>query len=853
LLRWHPREFRARYGEEIEAALARASAEGVSASRLVGDALMTLFRSWRDRLGSSGSERRAGWQPSEWVRDVRFALRGLLRDRLHAMVAVLTLALAIGANAAVFSVAYSVLLRTLPYEAPERTVRVEPSPVLVTGNEGFRVSRTLTELPYVESASAFTEDGSASLQTGTSAEPVRVTHVDGRFFEVLGARLQLGRPVALNRAEGAEVVLSHGLWQRSFGSDRSVLGRTIHLTGHAVTVVGVAAPGVSYPSGTDIWLSYPVLFDLMGAASGGDVIARISRPELIAQTRDLHAARVRAEWESQGDTFPAERDPELIPLRGSMVGPVGDSLILLWVASALVLVLGCVNLAGLYLARHASRAGEFAMRRALGAGKLRLVRMILIESTVVAFLAGALALAFVVWGRALLTRLLVAELPGLDAGAPGIETLAFIALLALVTGLLVGIIPALQFWMHDTMHPASGRMAERRRRMHPVLVLAQVALAVVLVVSAGLLGRSVISLRSVHLGFDTEHVFTFEARLPAVGRWDTAAFHQFADDVRSRLAGQPGIHEVGVTSRLPLSDGIGVAFRVWPAARPETTDERVAVAVQASSTYFDALGIRLLAGTSFAPDASAAGTVIVSRSTAEQLFGRIDVVGENVRVRTYYQSEPVQATIAGVVDDVRPDGFLHQARRTLYFPFHLNSMQSMAFAIRSDRSAGDVFAMIRQVVRDVDPTVAPFAVRSMRDAASATIATRDALALISGLFGTAALLLAGLGIYGLTAQSVIRRGREMGIRLAVGARAGNLLGMVLRGALALALAGTGIGLIVSLVATRLLRGFLFGVGATDPVTFAAVAVIALVATAAASLGPAARAARTDPMTSLRTD
>lgn len=846
-----PGSFRARFGAEVEADLARAAAEGMGGGHLVRDAFVTLVRAWRDELLSRRGG--GGLRPGAVAgagREVRFAVRSLLRDPVHGAVTVLTLGLAIGANAAVFGVAYAVLLRSLPYDAPERTVRVDPPPVRITA-AGFAVSETLTGLSEVESASAYTTGGSASLVAGESTQPVRVTHVDGRFFDVLGARLRLGRGVRPDGDGVPEAVLSHRLWQFAFGGDPSVLGSTVRLSDHAVTVVGIAAPEVEYPAGTDVWLSYPVLFDLMGAASGGDVIARLTRGDLAGNVRDLHEARVREQWSSYGETMPEDRRPRLTPLRDSLVGSAGDSLVLLFGASVLVLVLGCINLAGLTLARNASRRPEFLMRRALGAGRASLVRLLLLESLTIACVAGVLATGFAMAGHGLLAGLLPPGLPGLDVGGPGLETLAFVLLLVLVASLLTGLLPALQIWLDDPSLPgAAGRLRERKRRLHPSLVVAEVALAVVLVVAAGLLGRSVLSIRYVPLGFDTDNVYSFDVRLPYASGWDEPAFLAFANDVHTRLLAEPGVVEAGVASRVPLSKAMGVGHAVWPAESDESVRQSASVH-QVSSDYFDALGIRFLQGGRFAEDGSARSTVVVSRGLVDAIFGGGNVVGRQVRVRFSTREEPALHTIVGVVDDVRSNGFLNDPWPAIYFPFHLDPVPAMAFAIRMSHRPADLASRVRAIVRDVDPTVAPFDIRSMKDAAAEDIASRDAVALVSGVFGLAALLLALLGIYGLIAQGVTRRRREMGVRLAVGARSGDLLRLVLRGTVGLAAAGIAVGMIASFGATRLLSGFLFGVGATDPATFAVVAAIVLLAAAAAGLGPALRAARTDPITSLR--
>jgi putative ABC transport system permease protein len=398
----------------------------------------------------------------------------------------------------------------------------------------------------------------------------------------------------------------------------------------------------------------------------------------------------------------------------------------------------------------------------------------------------------------------------------------------------------------------AGRLAERKRRLQPSLVVAQVALAVVLVVSAGLLGRSVLSLRAVPLGFDTDGVWTFETRLPWTDEgWDEARFGAFARAVSDRLREHPDVTEVGVTSQLPLSESLGAGFRIWPAGADEDA-MMFAGSFSVSPGYFDAMAIRFLAGSAFDAGAGETG-IVISRTVAQRLFGRANVVGEQVRTRYSMQQDPATRTITGVVDDLRPRGFLGEPRPAMYPSFDASPAPSMAFAVRTTAHAATVDAMVREAVMQADPSVAPFSIRSMRSAADRAIAERDALAIVSGLFAAMALLLAVLGIYGLIAQSVVRRRRELGIRIAVGARSRDLLLMVLRGSVLLASAGIAIGLLASLGATRLLAGFLFGVRSTDPPTFAAVAGLVLLVAAVAALVPAGRAAAADPVTSLRSD
>ena len=877
LLRLYPRAFRARYGADVEAALMAMDsatdmeaatrevghAGTLSGTRLVLDVLITLFRAWwwRLRVGlSEGGSRGSGsGEPgprklAELRLDIRYALRVLSRDRAYGAIAIATLAVAIGCNAAVFSVAYSVLLRTLPYDAPERTVRVEPSPATLAAGSSFAVPETLVGIAQVEATAVFTEDGSGSLASDGLAQAVRVTHVSPPFFEVLGASLVLGAGFA-GDGDGNRVVLSYELWQRAFAGDPGIVGRTIRLSGNPLVVVGVAAPEVDYPGGTEVWVTYPLMTDLLGAASGGEVIARLTNEAAMDEVRALHEARMRERYASFGEALPDARIPQLVPLRASLVGPVGDSLVLLFAASTLVLLLGCANLAGLAVARHAGRAADLAVRRALGASRARLVRMVFVETLSLALAAGALSVAIAGWGRSALANLLPADVPGLDRGGLGLETLAFVLLAVVVTGLVTGLLPALQSTTADVKvgdAGISGRIAERRRRLHPGLVAAQVGLAIVLAVAATLMARSVVNLRSVPLGFATEDVVTFEVRLPRGLYDDLAAYRRFAGELRAALAEQPGISTVGFSSRMPLSDGMGVALHVWPEMENEDASDQTAMLVHTSPEYFGALEVPIVAGRGMLRGAAAAGTVVLSQDLARKLFGRESVAGQRVRVRRSARGEPETRTITGVVGDVRQRGFENDVADAIYVPFEHQPVPWISFAVRTDRAPADVGALVRAALAGVDPSLAPLALQTMRSAVGRRTAARDALALVSVLFGAAAVALALLGIHGLVAQSVVRRRREMGVRLAVGARAGHLLAMVLRDAVRIAGIGVGAGLLASLLATRLLASFLWGVAAWDALTYAFVALTALVATLCASLPPARRAARVDPLESLRT-
>lgn len=849
LLALYPSDFRRRFGDDVVCAIEASVEAGVPARRIVMDALRTLFQAWSNRLRTRGG---GGGFGAGWSWDIRLAFRSIVRDPLYSSLVVVTLALAIGANAAVFDVAWSVLVRSLPYGDPERVVAVDPSPVRLTGT-GFGVSSTLADLPQVESATAYTAGGRASLGASAGAAEASVTQVTGSFFDVLGVSMRLGRGLSHAPDGDLVAVLSDGLWRRAFGSDPGIIGRTIQLSGNAVVVAGVAPPGVDVPAGTDVWLTYPLVPVFYGAASGAEVITRLRSPELIAETRDAHVMRLSDDWSSRGDELPARyREVEFTPLRASLVGPVREALITLLAAASLVLLLGCVNLAGVTLARRSARAGELAVRRALGAGRTGLVRMMMTESLVLAVLAGPPAALLLVWGRVTLRGLLPGGLPGLGAaGGPGMMAVAFVVGATLVAGIAVGILPALSALAESSGMGVAGRLRERRRRLHPALVVTEIALAVLLVIGAGLLGRSLVALRAVPLGYDLEHVLTFEVRLPESSYGGEEAWRGYADGLTERLSAIPGVAAVGVASRLPLGEGMGSSYRVWPDAVTESDSTASGSVVWATSHFFDAFGIPLVAGGTFM--AGDRHSVLMSRALALSLFGRVDVIGESIRMRSSMRRDPELMTIAGVTGDTRMFGYETDLSRVLYLPFEARPVPWLAFAIRA---AGDPAALagdVRTAVSTADASVAPFRMATTEATASEALATRSALTLAAIVFGSAALLLSVLGTYGLLAQSVAGRRRELGVRMAIGANAPDVIRMVINEAARLAATGAAVGLLAALALTRLLDSLLWNTGTTDPLTFAAVPLLVLLAALAAAAIPARRATAIDPAQTLRSD
>jgi putative ABC transport system permease protein len=434
---------------------------------------------------------------------------------------------------------------------------------------------------------------------------------------------------------------------------------------------------------------------------------------------------------------------------------------------------------------------------------------------------------------------------------PVLPAIGFVAIATLLAGLLVGLVPALHALSEAGRIEVAGRLLQPRRRLHPGLVITEIALAVLLVIGAGLLGRSLVALRSVPLGYDLERVLTFEVRLPDTRYGDADAWRGYAESVRERLSALPGVGAAGVASRLPIGEGLGSAHRLWPAGAPEPDSTVSGTVVWATTPFFDAMGIPLVTGRGFAPGDRQ--SVLVSRSLAVSLFGRPDVVGEQLRMRYDMRAEPDLVTISGVTGDTRMTGYETDVAAILYLPWSERPVPWLAFAVRSAGDPAELASAVRGAVTEVDPAVAPLRLTTTGDAASRTIATRRALTLAAALFGATALMLALLGTYGLLAQSVARRRRELGIRMAVGARGRDVIRMVLGEAGALAAAGAALGAAAAFAATRLLSSLLWIVEAGDPLTFIAVTLLVMLAALIAAALPARRAARIDPARTLRSD
>lgn len=806
------------------------------------------------------------------TKDLGLALRSLARSPGFALVAVLTMVLGIGLNSTVFGVVHSVLLQPLPYDAPDELVRVD-NRYLPGGSTGWVSGAEYweyrTESSVLESTVPITTD--AANLTGLPT-PLRLEGlmVAPGFFELLGEQPALGRAFLPEEGRpGGEpvVILSHALWQSAFGADPGILGRAIELDGLSRRVVGVMGPDYT-PLSSYLFTGRPeeyfvpvvldpATFDERSVERHNlMILGRLAEgvePEQ-AERRLLDAVR-RLELAYPGISNAGSRDVAVTRMHEAVVGPVRGTLLLLAGAAGLVLLVACVNVANLLLARSDGRTAEMAVRAAMGAGRGRLVWHGLVESLVIGALGGLLALVLTVVTRGALTALVPSETPIPDGIVLGWPVLAFTFVVALLAGAVAGVVPAVRLGRGDVFGAIKAGGSDdrpgRRSTFRRALVVGQVAGAVVLVTSAGLLLRSLTALRSVDTGFDADGLYGVQVSA-------TSASLPEADDVRDlyrvieeQVAALPGVESVAASWQTPLQQGMSD----WPVMpRREGESEWVSADPNlVGPSFFETYGVEVIFGRGFEPsDAERdVGPVILNESGARRLFGDEPAVGQQVNLGF---GEPVWREVVGVVEDIRGRGLAQEPRVQTYMTFGpgpWGTIPGLVLNIRSQAEPEAIRRGVTEVVRGVAPEIPIGPVRSMEAVISASIERERLLSLLFAIFGGVALVLGAIGVYGVVSYSVGRRTREIGLRIAVGADRGSVLGLVVRQGVLLGALGVGIGVAGSLASGSVLEGFLYGVSRSDPATMTAVGAGMLAITGLASFVPARRAAGVDPLTALR--
>jgi putative ABC transport system permease protein len=815
-------------------------------------------------------------------RDLRFAARSLLRSPAFTAIAVLTLAVGIGANTAIFSVVYSVLLRPLAYAEPERLISIRAA---YTGTGAQDIPASQPEYhDYLSGVSAL-EDLAAvypiSINLTGLGDPQRIQAavVSDNYFRLLGVAPAMGRDFASDDDRGQigyVVIISDNLWRQRFGGDPGVLGKTVRLDDDPMTIIGIMPRGFRHAlesggSPMEVWAPIalenpdPDFLNTRGARVY-DLIGRLDRGRTVEDARTELAALTARLREQYPETYPTAQGwhPVAQPLAEQVVGDVRPALLVLLGAVGFVLLIGCANVANLLLARATVREREIAVRTALGSSRGRLVRQLLTESLVLAMLGGGLGLLLAAWGASALGRLVTLYLPRAGEIELSLPVLGFTAFLIILTGIVFGLIPALQASRADLQGVLkdSGRGASAgapRTRMRATLVVAEVAVALMLLAGAGLMLRSFQRLMAVEYGFDPDRLLTLQVWLPvpndrSKGRYLTHAQRRtFYERSLAAVEAVPGVRSAALISKLPFR-GQNDA-RLVIEGRPVGPDEPPAAAEVrlVSPNYFETMGVPILRGEGLPEpmDSVSRRTVLVNRTMAEKYWPGADPIGR--RVRWFGDGTP-WLTVIGVVADVRQIGLADPPREELYSSYRAVSSNEMSMVVRtSDDDPERLAATVTGAIRGVDPEQPVFDVMSMDRVIENASAERRISMVLLLLFAAIALLLSGLGIYGVMAYTTSQRRHEIGIRLALGAGGAEVLRLVVGQGMRLVVVGLAAGLVGAWVVSRVLASQLYGISAQDPVTYVAVALLLGMVALAATWLPARRATRVDPMISLRSE
>ena len=800
------------------------------------------------------------------AQDLHYGVRMLVKNPSFTIVAVLALALGIGANSAIFSVVNTVLLRPLPYKNPGRLVMLweeathlgfpknTPSPANFID---WRAQNTVFE------AMAAMVERSFNL-TGVG-EPERFDgrRVSANLFDLLGVQPQLGRAFRAEEDKPGSrvVILSNGLWQHRFGGDPRVIGQAVSLNGESYTVIGVMPGSFQFPTRRDqLWV--PLAFDAKEAASRGnhflEVIARM-KPGVTLQQAQAEMSTIAARLAQQ---YPEENlrvGSVVTALQEQVVGDIKPALLVLLGAVGFVLLIACANVANLLLARAAARQKEIALRLALGAGRSRLTRQFLTESVLLAVIGGAVGLLLSIAGLRVLKTFIPDTISQAQAISIDAKVLVFTGLVALVTGIIFGLAPAMQVShldINDTLKEG-GRDAAggtRGNRIRALLVIGEIAVSFVLLMGAGLLINSFMHLRNLHPGFRANDLLTMKIPLSEVKYPDKERRSPFYAEVLRRVQALPGVQSAAVAGNLPLTyDGdsmpIGIEGRTDP-----PPDQRPDVILRVVGPgYFSTMGIPLVRGRDFREQdkADSARVVIVSEKTARHFWPGENPIGKRLKPGSTNRNIP-WIEIIGVVKDVRQNDFVSEPKMQMYMPYQqLNSFAPNALVVRTNVEPLSLAGAVRNAIWAVDKDQPVSNLRSMDEIVSEAVARQRFSMLLLGIFAALAMVLAAVGIYGVMSYSIAQRTREIGLRIALGAQKSDVLKMILRQGLRFVAAGLAIGLAASFALTRVMASLLFGISATDPATFVSISLMLIAVALLASYIPAVRAMKIDPMLALR--
>jgi predicted permease len=803
--------------------------------------------------------------------DIRHAVRSLVRTPSFTIAAVIALGLGIGSTAGVFSLLEGIVLRPLPYAHPERLAMLwdndsekklshQPiSPVNFVDDRGLRTS--------VEDAAAWWRP-QINLADDISGDPIRVTAVETseNLFKVLGVAPAVGHSFSEDTTltgHVQEAIISNRLWKSRFAGDRAVIGRLVKLNGYPYTVVGVMPPGFSFPGETDLWEG--LVWDLSQHSRGAHFMEAVARlrpgvtPEQANRELATLGARLGAQFPSTNGTWRTSA----VSLDREVAGVFRPALFALLGASGLLLLIACLNIANLLLARSTVRRREIAVRAALGATQTRLVRLFLTENVVLAIAGALVGIAFATLGVKGLLAWSPIRIPRADDVHVNALVLLFATAVALVTVVVFGLLPS---WvmsraeLQDSLKEGARGSGSRARGVRGALVISEVALAVMLLCGAGLLTRSVARLLGEDVGVDATTVVTANLQLPDRGYGDWQQVSLFYTSLAAALRERPEISAAGGSTFLPLDPGWRIPFRAMDAAPPRPGEETEAQYHSADDGYFAALKVPTVRGRTFGEhdDAKAPGVIVVNETMARQTWPSQDAIGKRL-VTSAVQIGPLGRRVTadsvfaviGVVRDVKNASLRTGTEPAIYFSIRQFPFRKMNVVVRGRGNASQLAAVLRAEVKKLAPSLPTGDITSLTRVLAESVDPPRFIMAVMGIFAALAITLAAVGIYGILTYAVANRRREIGIRLALGAQPGAILRMVLGEGLGLAMAGCAIGLVGTVAAGRALSAFLYGVSAADPKTMASVAAIVTAVALAACAMPGRRAAGEDPAAVLR--
>ncbi len=809
--------------------------------------------------------------------EIKYALRTLRKRPAFSIITVIVLALGIGANTAIFSVVNAVLLRPLPFDQPDRLVRIwhVPPPKSFPGMKKFSVSPA----NYLDwkaqnrslEAMAIYQGGNFTL-TGTG-EPQAVLGavVSPDFFSVLRAKPLIGRVFTQDEGRqeaGKLVILSEPFWRTNFASNRDVVGQTIHFDGEVYTVIGVMPASFSYPAYNPppkFWTA--MQWDAKEAAIRGthnySVIGRL-KPGVSLNQAQSELSTIAARLEKQYPVDDTGWGALIVPLREELVGDVKPALLVLLGAVAFVLLISCANVANLVLAATLARGKELAIRTALGASRANLIRQVVLETVLLALAGGVVGLAFAHFGVQLIVNFLTDQLPRLNEISVDATVLAFTFGVSLLTGLLSGLLPAWRFAkadVNEALKQGVGRTSTESggKRMRSVLVIAEVALSLMLLVGAGLMIRTFYHLQQTNPGIDAHNVLTMRVPLPKANYPKPEQSRAFYKLALEKVRALPGVESAAVVDSLPLQGGSTQPIMIEGRPLLQMSDQPEVPIRNIGPTYLKTMHVPVVRGRDFA-DSDTVGTtpvILISQSLAKEFFPNEDPIGKHISlelVDRYFEIPSTPRQVVGIVGDVKLDGLdSDRSMAAVYTPFEQLPTRGQNIVVRTSNDPTSIVSAVSNVIHSIDPSQTMVDVMTMDAVVAASIAQRRFTMLLLVTFAGLALVLAAVGIYSVLSYAVRRRVREIGIRMALGAQVRDVVQMIVADGMKPALVGVAIGFAGALALGRVLASVIYGVSSRDALTFASVSVILLTVAFLASAVPAWRAAQVEPVRTLRDD